>query len=461
MNGLNLISTARGVAQARKLMAAAIILVAGAGAQAQWEQRNEVSYLRGPYNTALFWRHNETFRNSAAIHFAHAIEHDILELTPLADAEAEDQKADQRYLDFVLKHKARTEPTMEYYGPYIGRAMWQLYRAIDWTHVHHEQTYDIMSDRHIPWNKKKEWTDRAVRYYLEKNAVARSCAPLDITMRRAATMMKPYFGYFRNKYPKSNNFFYSAHWWHPAIYEAQMLGGNGPDQERVVQETDQVFYTEVLKNRPQRMLLSREMMPRYSRLSPESANIFDNLHMLHGIAYDILAYEGWSIEEKRAEMYRVVKAMSYHPGDEQYTRKFKTPHPDTDPRKYEDWMKGAEGEMNRIMMDMHEEMMPMHMAEGKTMSPEMKQKMMEQLRMKLTPGMQDGESEGSWHDAMMKLMPDMKMDMESMKPGKASKMMVDAMLKGWREKYGNMPDIEPIPMENERHLSTSTHAYAK
>jgi hypothetical protein len=32
------------------------------------------------------------------------------------------------------------------------------------------------------------------------------------------------------------------------------------------------------------MVLSREIMPRYSRMSPESANIFDNLHMLHGIA---------------------------------------------------------------------------------------------------------------------------------------------------------------------------------
>ncbi len=54
-------------------------------------------------------------------------------------------------------------------------------------------------------------------------------------------------------------------------------------------------------------------MPRYARMSPESANIFDNLHMLHGIAYSILAYPGWSIEEKRAEMYRVIEAMGYQP----------------------------------------------------------------------------------------------------------------------------------------------------
>jgi hypothetical protein len=238
-----------------------------------------------------------------------------------------------------------------------------------------------------------------------------------------------------------------------------MIGGNGPVQEEVVRATDQTFYNEVLKTRPQRMMLSREMMPRYSRLSPESANIFDNLHMLHGIVYDILAYEGWTLEQKRAELYRVVEAMSYQPGDEKLARKFKTPHPATDPRRYEDWMRGAEGEMGRIMMEMHEEMMPMHMPEGKTMSPEMKEKMMAQVKMKLAPGMQDGEIEGSLHDAMMKLMPDMKMDMEGMKPGKVSHHMVEMMLKGWREKYGNMPDIEPMPMNNEP--LHATHASIK
>jgi hypothetical protein len=325
-------------------LASGILPIFSATSSSAAEQRNEVYYLRGRYNNALFWRHNETSRNGSAIHFAHA----ILELTPLGDAASEDARTEGRYLDFLLNHKARTEPTMDYYGPYTARAMWKLYRAIDWTHIHHEQTYDIMADRGIPWDRKKEWTDRAVRYYLEKNSVARSCAPLDVTMRRAATMMKPYFGSFRNKYPKSNNFFYAAHWWHPVIYEAQILGGNGRKQDRLVRETDQVFYNEVLKQRPQRMLLSREMMPRYSRMSPESANIFDNLHMLHGIAYDILAYEGWTLEEKRAEMYRVIEAMSHQPGDEKLARKFKISRPEIDPRRYEDWMKGFDGDMNRI-----------------------------------------------------------------------------------------------------------------
>lgn len=427
-----------------------LLVLLGASVSAMGEARNEVSYRRGPYNTALFYRHNETFRNGAAIHFAHAKAHDVLEMTPLSKHAEVDARTDGEFVDFLLNHRARTEPTMEYYGPYTARFAFKAYRVIDWTHIHHEQTYDVLAERSIPWGEKKGWTDKTVDYYLRKNpAVARSCAPLDVTMRRAATMMKPYFGFFRNQYPKSNNFFFAAHWWHPAIYEAQMLGGNGEGQERMVRATDEIFYREVLKERPQRMLLSREMMPRYARLSPESANIFDNLHMLHGIIYDILAFEGWSKEEKGKEIYRVIEAMGYREGDEKWARKFATPHPEMDPRRYEDWMKGFDGEMNRIMFEMHEEMMPLHMPEGKEMSEEMKGKMKEQLQMKLTPGMQEGEIDGSWHEAMMKLMPDMKMNPETMKAGRTPAKMVEAMLAGWRKKHGDMPDVEAWDMTSE------------
>lgn len=427
---------------------ASITVLAAAPASAiDIQQRNEVSYLRGPYNIEFFKRHNEAFRISAGIHFAHGKAHDVAQLTPAADRAAADVKFDDESVAYVTRKKPFTEPTMELFGPYTARFAWDLYRAIDWTHMHHEQTYDILSDKDIPWDKKKEWTDRSVQYYLTQHDIPRSPAPLDITMRRAGVMMKPYFTLYRNQHPRGNNFFYTAHWWHPVIYEAMMIGGNGPDQDRMVKETDRTYYNEVLPvgNRPQRMLLSREVMPRYSMMSPESANIFDNLHMLHGIAYDILTYEGWTPEQKRAEIYRVIKAMSYHPGDELLARKFTTPKPDMDPRVYADWLKGTEGDMNRIMMEMMEEMMPMMMPQG--ISDDMRQNMMAQFKTKLAPGMQEGEIEGSLSDAMMKLMPNMKMDQEGMKPGNTPKMMVDAMLDGWRKKYANMPDIEPMPMK--------------
>jgi hypothetical protein len=189
-------------------------------------------------------------------------------------------------------------------------------------------------------------------------------------------------------------------------------------------------------------------------MSPESANIFDNLHMLHGIAYDILSYEKWTNEQKKAELYRVIKAMSYQPGDEQLARKFKTPYPEMDPRIYYEWMQGTEGDMTRIMTEMMQEMTPMMMPQG--MHKEMEQRMWDQFYKKLTPGIQKGEIAGSLHDAMKVVMPDMQMAPESMQPGATPKKMIDAMLAGWHKKYGNMPDVEPISMEREPSASLAS-----
>ena len=409
------------------------------------EQRNDIAYLHGPYNGAFFHNHNRDFRMSAGLHFSHGKQHDVLLLNPFSTHEATDARFEKESLNYTYK-PPRTEPTMEYFGPYTARAMYSLYRAIDWTHMHHEQTYDILSDPKISWAEKKTWTERSVRYYLTKMDLPRSCAPLDVTMRRAAVMMKPYFTLFRNYYPKSNNFFYGAHWWHPVAYEAMMIAGNGDHQTPSLEAMEKTYLNDVIKNEPLRMMLSRELMPRYSRLSPESANIFDNLHMLHGIAYDVLSYEKWSIDQKRKEIYRVLNAMRYQPGDDLLARKFRTPHPDMDPRVYSPWMKGPEGEMSRIMMEMLEEMMPMMMP---GITPEQKQEVMKQAKVKMTPGLQPEEQPGSLHDALMKVYPAMKMMPGSAEPGEVASGMVAAMLNGWREKYGMMPDIEPQPMDRE------------
>ena len=415
------------------------------------EERHSVSWLRGPYNFAQYGRQRTAYQRSAALHYYHARQHDVLQLTPLVEHTRVDAEFEADVVNFTEELPAKIEPTQEYYGPYTARMAWKLYRAIDWTHQLHEQTYDILADADIPWPEKKRWTDRSVKYYLEKNqtGIPRSVAPLDITMRRAAVMMKPYFTYYRNYYPRSSLYAFSAHWWHPAIYDAQLLGGQGPEQDRMVRETDQVFMAQVLEDRPERMLLSREIMPRYSRFSPEAANAFDNLHMLHGIAYDILAYEGWTPEQKQAELYRVIEAMSYQPGDEQLARKFPLPHPDHDPRAYTPWVKSPEGEMNRIMMEMMEEMMPMMMPAGKEMTTEQHKTMMEQFKMKMRAGLEQGEIEGSLHDAMMAVMPDLKMEPDSMKPGATPEKMVETMLRGWNEKYAAMADVEPWLMEAE------------
>jgi hypothetical protein len=138
--------------------------------------------------------------------------------------------------------------------------------------------------------------------------------------------------------------------------------------------------------------------------------------------------------------------MAYRPGDEKYARKFSLPHPDMDPRVYYEWMKGFDGEMNRIMMEMMDEMMPL-MMEGQV-SDSQRTAMMQQMKKKLSPDLEEGEIPGSLLDAMKQMMPEMKVMPESILPGKTPQMMIHAMLAGWEAKYGSMDDIQPYPMKN-------------
>jgi hypothetical protein len=426
---------------------------AGAGPAFALEQRNGVDFLRGPYNLAFFYRHNLAYRIGAGMHFFHSKQHDLLQLTRFEDHAAVDVRFDREAQEWLLNPPA-TEPEMPYYSSYVDRAMHTLFRTIDWTHMHHEQTYDVMAFREIPWAEKKAWTDRAVKYYLtmQTEGIPRSPAPLELTMRRAGIMMKPYFNYFRNFYPLDQSLFYVAHWWHPAVYEAQMISGN-QDQEAAIKGVEDVMHREVIPSRPGRMVLSREIMPRYSRMSPESANIFDNLHMLHGIAYSILAYKGWSVEEKRAEMYRVIQAMGYQPGDEAYARKFGEPHPAYDPRTYPNWVRSPQGAMGMIMMDMLMEMLPMMYPGG--LSKAEKSAVLQQMMKNGRLGIEPGEIPGSLHEAMTRIAPGMRMMPGATEPGETPRMMTETMEANWRRKAERMFDIAPIDMGVEPSLGAA------
>ncbi|MDY6785001.1 MAG: hypothetical protein SW833_21075 [Cyanobacteriota bacterium] len=500
------------------LLALATALIVGLNKQpVTAEQRNAIAHPNTPYQLAFYNRHRQSYKVAGALHFAHSKLHDILLLTPFARHAEEDDKLYQEILS-VYNNPPRIEPTMELYAPYTARATWRLFRTIDSVHLLHEMTQDVISDADIPWNEKEKVLKEGYDYYRSTYSdIALSPAPLDVTMRRAGVMMKPYFSLTRNYYPKNNNFFYAAHWWHPAIYESMMIGGNDKEQDMMLNRMEALFKSEVIPNPPQRMILSREGMPRYSRLSPETANVFDNLHMLHGITYDIFAYDGWTIEQKRAELYRVLDAMSYQPGDEKLARKFATPRPNINPLNYNDWIESNEGAMTQMMMEMLDEMMPVMMQhdgmnssmqhngmnssmqhngmnssmqhngmnssmqhngmdssmqrDGMNSSmqhngmnssmqhsvpgnmnaemQQMHQQLKEQLKLKLTPGIQDGERPGSFMDAMMEIMPHMQMSPEAMAPGKINSEMIEVMLEGWNKKYGSLPDIESISMDEE------------
>ena len=503
-NGLQRINSMTGFKQSFKRLAmvgiATTLIVSQLPTIAMAERRNLIAHPRTSYQFAFYKRHRRSYRVASALHFAHSKLHDVLLLTPFSEHAKEDDKLYQQVLRYYNK-PPKIEPPMELFAPYAARATWRLFRTIDSVHLLHEMTEDVMSDADITWDQKEQKLRETYDYYRKTyKDIALSPAPLDVTMRRAGVMMKPYFTLTRNYYPKNNNFFYAAHWWHPALYETMMVSGNGKAQDQLMSQMEDLFRDQVVPEPPLRMLLSRELSPRYSRLSPETANVFDNLHMLHGITYDIFAFEGWTIKQKRAELYRVLDAMTYQPGDETLVRKFELPNPDINPLNYDQWAQSADGEMTRMMVEMLDEMMPLMMqhhgvtsihtpgragpdtqhngqhpqhhsmhhqetqpdgtpkpAQGsahhqaQVMSPEMAamhQHLRAQLRLKLTPGLQEGELPGSFMDAIRQLMPHMQAH-SGMEPGRINLTMINAMLKGWQAKYGSLPDVESMPMDVE------------
>lgn len=418
-----------------RMKALSLIIFFSLPVLAHVDQRSEVTFQRGPYVQKFYKNFYKQWTHQAAIHAAHGGAHDLAHTTSPSERKKVDKKFRDRMVKLTLSESCNNGPKSETYGPLTSQFAFDLFRTIDWTHIHHEQTYDIMSDKDIPANEKQKWNERSVKYYLENFDIPRSVAPLEVTMRRAGVMMKPYFTHFRNYFPETNAFFWVAHWWHPAIYEAQYIGMSDGSMKEKAKKADGLI-KEFFKDPPKRMILSRELMPRYTRMNPMSANIFDNLHMLHGIAYDILTYDKWTEEEKRKELYRVINAMKYKKGDEKYLRMFTIKHPDTDPTVKEPWMVSQDGAMNEIMKEMMEEMMPMMMP---GISEVKKKEIMEQFRLKMGPRMEPGEHEGSLHDALMKVYPEMVMtpDMKKgMKAGKVSKKMVEMMLSKWEKKHG-------------------------
>ena len=112
-------------------------------------------------------------------------------------------------------------------------------------------------------------------------------------------------------------------------------------------------------------------------------------------------------------------------------------------------MMAQHGENNHHQMNHKSEMKHQpHMQHGE-MNSDIHQQLKAQLKLKLTPGIQKGEISGSFVDAMMQIMPNMQHSPAGMEAGKINPVMIEAMLRGWQDKYGNLPDIEPISMEQE------------
>ena len=281
------------------LVAFAAAFAAGCGSA----QRNGVYRLAAPYNFAFYDTHEEAARSFYAAHFTHFAAYEILmspgEDTPRRMSEFEAQ------VRAYIADPPKFEPPAEIIAPHWTRLAFETAQSMDWTHMLHSQLYDILTDDRI--TDRRAAGERAIAYYLSEAEAAFSTRGYGHRFMEGGG---EWAGNFHTAYPNINGILWAYHWHHAAVYEALME--TDPEHRRVeLDRVIDVFTDSVLAELPHVMPLTAEVAPRFSRLLPAAAHIFDNLHMMHDVVNDIMAEPSYSPSEKAAEIERLRGQMAY------------------------------------------------------------------------------------------------------------------------------------------------------
>ena len=265
--------------------------------------RNSQFYLPGNYNFAFYDTHTRAARSFYAAHVAHF---GIYEVALTKGEDATDAFAElETRIRRLVTDPPRFEPPAELIAPGWTRMAHPTGRSMDWTHHLHSQLYDILTDPSV--TEKQGAGEQAMAYYLSNPEVAFSTRGYG---HRWMMGGGTWAGTFVRKYPEINGILWSYHWHHAAVYEALME----PTPEAQARELDRVidlFVDSVLADPPEYMPLTAEVAPRFSKMFPAAAHIFDNLHMMHDITNDIMVDEKLSREQKEAEIDRMLQSQIY------------------------------------------------------------------------------------------------------------------------------------------------------
>jgi hypothetical protein len=265
--------------------------------------RNSQFYLPGDYNFAFYDTHTSAAQSFYAAHVAHFGIYEVA-LTDGEDATEAFGELATRIRQFVSV-PPKFEPPAELIAPGWMRMAHSTGRAMDWTHLLHSQLYDILTDPSV--TDKQAAGERSIAYYLSNADAAFSTRGYGHRWMMAGGT---WAGTFARKYPEVNGILWAYHWHHAAVYEALME--TTPEAQK--QELDRVielFVDSVLLNPPDYMPLVAEVAPRFAKMFPSAAHIFDNLHMMHDMTNDIMVDERLSREQKEAQIERMLLSQTY------------------------------------------------------------------------------------------------------------------------------------------------------
>ena len=285
-----------------KLVPAAIVPLFLAGmltACTPFEQRDKRFYYRALWNFALREDLKELDIDFNGIDFGHSHLYENLLLTNARNVEAIEDRARKETLRFIASRPV-LPPNEEAIAPTYMKLAWRAQNAFDAAHALHRATYDIYVAELSAWEKEHA-LEKVVRFY-KASRYAITAKRLD--HQRLDTL--PYSKAFRRRFPLFNATIWAYHYLQIAVYDPLAAAPDLSSKQQAVQPILDRYHR-YLASPPVEwafMPLTDEYSPRFAKMHPEIANIFDNLHMLHDTISDILAsatFQTW--EAKRDEIY--------------------------------------------------------------------------------------------------------------------------------------------------------------
>jgi len=290
--------------------------LASASLRDWFEQRNEIFYLRGPWNWAVAHHLPELRKELNGIDFGHA---HLAETLLHTDNPAAIERARLEVLAFI-NSKPALPPDEAFIAPTFERLVWAVQNTFDWAHQLHRDLYDLFAADNVT-DKETAYHEILTNYLAQPQAITPQ--PLD---HPGALWRFPESRNFIRRFPKFNAQIWAYHWLQAKVAEVQ-LGRIAADQQTALQPVLSEYHG-YLDNPPLQwtfMPMFHEIAPTFSQRFPEAANIFDNLHMLHDNIDDVLSSPDLfpTLEAKRERIYQLLEIYlnrNHQPGDERYAQ---------------------------------------------------------------------------------------------------------------------------------------------
>lgn len=281
-----------------------------------FEQRNEIFYLRGPWNWAVAHHLPDLRVEFNGIDFGHA---HLAETLLHTNDPAAIEEARLEILAFI-NSKPALPPDEAFIAPTFQRLAWGVQNAFDWAHQLHRDLYDLFAADNVT-DKEAAYRQILANYLAQPQAITPQ--PLD---HAGALWSFPESRNFVRRFPKFNAQIWAYHWLQAKVAEVQ-LGHTVVEQQAALQPI-LAEYHGYLTTPPLQwtfMPMFHENAPTFSQRFPEAANIFDNLHMLHDNIDDVLSSPDLfpTMEAKRERIYQLLEIYfnrNHQPGDQRYAQ---------------------------------------------------------------------------------------------------------------------------------------------